>query len=276
MNENENYIIKENKYNITTDKNNIMELYLRYYENDEISISIYSINKIPSVKYELKSNLDEFQKNRFFKIFNNVEELMLELDSKIKNTTFLEETNLIILDIPIGLKIINDILLEIKIVEKTPFEKIEELKESNNKLKLDIENLKNIIIEKDNKINQILNQNNELNEENKKLKNEINNNNDCIKDLKLNIENLQKQIKNYEIQKIELNEKEEYQLLTEEEIKQIYNELCEEWSIEKVIDLDSFKIKLKDLIKKEKDNYEGLNREEIISDLKEKITDLVL
>ena len=261
---NENYIIKENKYNITTDKNNIMELYLRYYENDEISISIYSINKIPSVKYELKSNLDEFQKNRFFKIFNNVEELMLELDSKIKNTTFLEETNLIILDIPIGLKIINDILLEIKIVEKTPFEKIEELKENNNKLKLDIENLKNIIIEKDNKINQILNQNNELNEENKKLKNEINNNNDCIKDLKLNIENLQKQIKNYEIQLFFLNE---------EDMEQIYNELNDDFNIQKEIDLDSFKIKLKDLIKQEKEKK--CDKEKIMSDLKEKMTDLI-
>jgi len=262
---NENYIIKENKYNITTDKNNIMELYLRYYENDEISISIYSINKIPSVKYELKSNLDEFQKNRFFKIFNNVEELMLELDSKIKNTTFLEETNLIILDIPIGLKIINDILLEIKIVEKSPLEQIDELEENNNKLKLDIENLKNIIIEKDNKINQILNQNNELNKENKKLKNEINNNNDCIKDLKLNIENLQKQIKNYE-----------YQLLTEEEMEQIFNELHEDTNIGSVIELKDFKLKLKDLIKKEKENYEGLDKDEIISDLKDKMMDLVL
>ena len=263
----ENYIIKENKYNITTDKNNIMELYLRYYENDEISISIYSINKIPSVKYELKSNLDEFQKNRFFKIFNNIEELMLELDSKIKNTTFLEETNLIIVDIPIESKIINDILLEIKIVEKTPFEKIEELKENNNKLKLDIENLKNIIIEKDKKINQILNQNNELNEENKKLKNEINNNNDCIKDLKLNIENLQKQIKNYEIQLFFLNE---------EDMEQIYNELNDDFNIQKVIDLDSFKIKLKDLIKQEKENYKKLDKEKIISDLKDKMWDLIL
>ena len=180
----ENNVINEKKYNITTEKNNKMDLYLRYYENEEISISIYPIDKIPSIKYELKCNLEEFQKNRFFRIFNNIEELILELDSKIEKATILEETNLLILDIPIGLKIINDILLEIKIVEKTPFEKIEELKENNNKLKLDIENLKNIIIEKDKKINQILNQNNELNEENKKLKNEKNNNNDCIKDLK--------------------------------------------------------------------------------------------
>ena len=94
---NDNNIIKESKYNITTDKNNKMDLYLRYYENEEISISIYPIDQIPSIKYELKCNLEEFQKNRFFKIFNNIEELMLELDSKIEKATILEETNLLIL-----------------------------------------------------------------------------------------------------------------------------------------------------------------------------------
>ena len=171
---NENILLKEKKYNITTEKNNKMNLYIRYYDNEEISISIYSINKIPSVKYELRSNLEEFQKNRFFKIFNNIEELMLELDSKIEKTTILEETNLLILDIPIGLKIINDILLEIKIVEKTSEEKIEELIEFNNKLKMNIENLEKNIVVKDNKIEQILKQNNELTEENQNLKCRLN------------------------------------------------------------------------------------------------------
>jgi tellurite resistance protein len=158
------------KYNITTEKNNKMDLYIRYFDNEEISISIYSINKIPSVKYELRSNLEEFQKNRFFKIFNNIEELILELDSKIEKTIILEETNLLVLDIPIGLKIINDILLEIKIAEKTSEEKIEELIEFNNKLKMNIEKLEKNIVEKDNKIEQILKQNNELIEENQNLK----------------------------------------------------------------------------------------------------------
>ena len=170
---NDNIILKENKYNITTEKNNKMDLYLRYYENEEISISIYPIDKIPSIKYELKCNLEEFQKNRFFRIFNNIEELMLELDSKIEKATILEETNLLILDIPIGLKIINDILLEIKIAEKNPLENYNELIQYNNKLKLKINQLENNIIEKDNKINQILNKNKELNEENKNLKEKL-------------------------------------------------------------------------------------------------------
>ena len=85
----------------------------------------------------------------------------------------MDETNLLILDIPIGLKIINEILLEIKIVEKNPLENINELIEYNNELKLKIKELENNIIEKDNKINQILKQNNKLKEKLKKIEEEI-------------------------------------------------------------------------------------------------------
>ena len=270
-------ILIEKKYNITTEKNNKMDLYIRYYDNEEISISIYSINKIPSVKYELRSNLEEFQKNRFFKIFNNIEELIIELDSKIEKTTILEETNLLILDIPIGLKIINDILLEIKIVEKTPTEIIEELIEFNNKLKMKVENLEKNIAEKDNKIEQILKleqilkQNKELNEENQKLKNEINNNNDNFKDLKLNLENLQIKLNNYENQKISLNK-----LITEKDFEQIYNKLDEEINLGNVINLDLFKIKINELIKNEKEKYDGVKKDDIINELKNKIVNIIL
>ena len=34
-------ILIEKKYNITTEKNNKMDLYIKYYENEEISIIIY-------------------------------------------------------------------------------------------------------------------------------------------------------------------------------------------------------------------------------------------
>ena len=58
---NEINIIKENKYYITTENNIKLDLYFRYYDNEELSINIYSI-EIPSIKYELKYNLEEFQK----------------------------------------------------------------------------------------------------------------------------------------------------------------------------------------------------------------------
>ena len=100
-------VIEEKKYNIITDKNNKMELYLRNINNEELSITFYTINQLPSKKYELKCNLEEFQKNRFFKIFVNVEEIMEELENKINNSIFIEDTNCIIIEIKIGLTIIN-------------------------------------------------------------------------------------------------------------------------------------------------------------------------
>ena len=41
-------IIEEKKYKIITDKNNEMKLYLRNINNEELSITFYTINKIPS------------------------------------------------------------------------------------------------------------------------------------------------------------------------------------------------------------------------------------
>ena len=75
--------MEEKKYKIKTDKNNEMELYLKNI-NEEISITLLTINQFPSKKYELKCNLKEFQKNRFFKIFINIEEIMKELEKNIK------------------------------------------------------------------------------------------------------------------------------------------------------------------------------------------------
>ena len=145
MIESESNIIEEKKYNIKTDKNNEMEFYLRNINNEELSITLYNINQIPTKKYELKCNLNEFQKNRFFKIFFNIEEIIRELDNKIEKSTFMEETNLIVMDIQIGLTVVNEILLEIKEVEKNKDDIIEELKKKiydlkkeNNKLKQNI------------------------------------------------------------------------------------------------------------------------------------------
>jgi len=191
-------LLKEMKYNVITEKKNKMELYLRYYDNEEFSISIYNIKEMPSKKYELRASLEEFQKHRFFKIFNNINELMLEFESKIQKITILEETDVLIIDIPIGLKIINDILLEIKLAEKTPLEKIDELIGNNNQLDINIKKLENDIVEKENRINQILKENNELSNENKKLLNELKiYNNNMIK-LKSDNEKLQTLIQNNE------------------------------------------------------------------------------
>ena len=171
-------IIEEKNYKIRTDKNNEMDLFLRNINNEELSITI---NKNKSQKYELKCNLEEFQKNRFFKIFVNVEEIMKELENKIEKSTFIEETNSIIIDIQIGLTIINELLLLIEEKEKNKDEIIKELIENNNKLKNDLVE-KNKQIEKETEKFRI------IKEEKEKAKTEeqelIENNNKLKKKLK--------------------------------------------------------------------------------------------
>ena len=157
-----NSIIEEKSFTIETDKKNKMDLYLRIYNNEEFAISIYSKNEYPTKKFELKCDLEEIQKNRFFRIFVNIDEIMKELEDKIKKSTFIEENDLINIEIPIGLIIIENINLNIKLVEKTT-------KEIN-------EELKNKILEQEEEIKDLKNQINELNEKDeiiKKLREEI-------------------------------------------------------------------------------------------------------
>ena len=138
-------IIEEKKFKKTTNKNTEMNLYLRNINNEELSITLFTINQIPSKKYELKCNLEEFQKNRFFKIFINIEEIMKELENKIINSIFIEDTNCIIIEIKIGLTIINEILLVIEEKEKNKDEIIQELEKR-------IKKLENKLKEKENEI----------------------------------------------------------------------------------------------------------------------------
>ena len=147
-----------------------MDLILKNINNEELSITI---NKNKSIKYELKCNLEEFQKNRFFKIFINVEEIMKELENKIEKSTFIEETNLIIIDIQIGLTIINEILLTVEEKEKDKDEIIKELEKQVDELKNELIE-KNKIIKESERLRKIKEEEEiELMENENKLENKI-------------------------------------------------------------------------------------------------------
>ena len=187
-----NSIIEEKSFIIETDKKNKMDLYLRIYDNKEFAIIIYTKNEYPSRKFELKCDLEEIQKNRFFKIFINIDEIMKELEDKIKKSTFIEENDLINIEIPIGLIIIENINLNIKLVEKTTKEINEELKNKIQEQEEEIKNLKNQINQLN---NNNINLNNQLNEKDEiinKLREEIaqlKNNNERIQNEKTSNKN---------------------------------------------------------------------------------------
>jgi hypothetical protein len=187
-----NSLIEEKSFIIETDKKNKMDLYLRIFNNEEFAISIYSKNEYPTKKFELKCDLEEIQKNRFFRIFVNIDEIMKELEDKIKKSTFIEENDLINIEIPIGLIIIENINLNIKLVEKTTKEINEELKQKIQKQEKEIKNLKNQINQLN---NNNINLNNQLNEKDEiinKLREEIaqlKNNNERIQNEKISNKN---------------------------------------------------------------------------------------
>ena len=150
QNKEEIYILKEKDFILTSDKNIEYKIKLSIDNNDLFCITAISSKTIPLKKYFLSSTLNDLIKNRFFKIFLNIEEIFRELENKIEKSTIYEETNILYLDIPIGLTIINDIILKINETEESKDDMIEHLKfELNEK--------NNIINQKDNKIKELEN-----------------------------------------------------------------------------------------------------------------------
>ena len=168
-------VIDEKKFKIKTNKNKEIELILRNYNNEELSIAIFNNSETEFKKYELKCNLEEFQKNRFFKIFINIEEIMKELENKFENSIFIEDTNCIIIEIKIGLTIINEILLVIEEEEINKDEIIEELKKKIELLhnKLNDSEKKLIDVENKIKLNEEKDKTEELDKKIKILENQI-------------------------------------------------------------------------------------------------------
>ena len=133
--EEENYISKEKEFMLKSDKKNEYKIKLFISNNDLFCINLFTTKNFSMKKYSLSLTMNDLMyKNRFFKIFINLEEVFRELENKIEKSILIENTNLIYLDIPIGLNIINDIILEIKEDQKSKDEIIQELKnELNNK-----------------------------------------------------------------------------------------------------------------------------------------------
>ena len=164
LNEEENNILKEKEFTLISDKNNEYKVKIFITSDELFCIYLFSTNNDNlSKKYSLSLSMKDLIKNRFFKMFINLDEVFIELDNKIERSNIIEESNLIYLDIPIGLNVINDVILEINESQKSKDEIIQELQ--------NLLNIKNtLIVQKDNEINQLKDQ---LNQTNIKLTNEI-------------------------------------------------------------------------------------------------------
>ena len=134
QNEEENNILKEKEFTLISDKNNEYRVKIFITSNDLFCINLFSNNNNDlSKKYSLSLSMKDLIKNRFFKMFINLDEVFIELDNKIERSNIIEDTNLIYLDIPIGLNVINDVILEINESQKSKDEIILELQNLLNK-----------------------------------------------------------------------------------------------------------------------------------------------
>ena len=192
--ENENFeIINENKENKSIEEISfIKDLYKNInYKiimkaiDDELEIFIKNINIKPFPEYYSKFKLSELQKINYFKLFNCIGEFLYEIKNLL-NKSFLKiiETNQILFTIPINMRILDKIELNIKEIEKTLEEKnslmekyIFYLEEKILNFQTDLVNDKlndkeNIILNLNNKIQNLENINLLLNEklENQKKK----------------------------------------------------------------------------------------------------------
>ena len=253
------HIIEEKKFKVLTNKNNLLDLYLRNHKNGKFSITI--INESQQIKYELKKNLEEFQKIRFFKIFINIDEIMKELANKIEGAKFIEDNDCIIIEIPIRLIIINEITLVIEKVEKNKDEIINELKEN-------IRILENKLNERENKLKdaekQIKLSENKLKDAENKMKLFENK-------MKLQIEQIN-ELKT----KVEFNSKKDifYDKISEDDFEKIYSDLNDEISIEdNGINKDFVKNKISEILQNLNKNFN--NKNELINFIKEQLLDYI-
>ena len=76
MNEDEIFVLKEKKYFIKSDKNNQYEIIFSIYDNDIIKLTVNSTDIIPKKNFILSCTLEELIKNRFFKLFINIDEVL--------------------------------------------------------------------------------------------------------------------------------------------------------------------------------------------------------
>ena len=92
-NEEENNILKEKEFSIISDKNNEYRVKVFITSNDLFCINLFSNNL--SKKYSLSLSMKDLIKNRFFKMFINLDEVFIELDNKIERSNIIEDSNLI-------------------------------------------------------------------------------------------------------------------------------------------------------------------------------------
>ena len=134
------------KLSITSDKNNKFDIKI-YYINEYLYIEGIIKENFPQKSYKRKYNLNEIKENKFFYMCENVQDVYEELDNLINSQLnenlkgkILEESNFIILRIPLNTKKIKECLFQIDEIVSNTEQKFNELYSTINELKIQLEN----------------------------------------------------------------------------------------------------------------------------------------
>jgi len=155
---------------LISDQKNKFELILENENNNSLNLYAYSIDSIFSQQYEKTSfTLDDMKLNKYFESFDNIKEIYNELSNKLKDSIIFENTNELIISIPLNSNIIKEILFKLNEEIKTNEESISDLYKINktlfkkiNLLESKIENINKELNECKNKNKQLELKNNEI------------------------------------------------------------------------------------------------------------------
>ncbi len=121
---------------------------------NNIILNVKNKGKIENNNYYSRMRIEEIKENKYFLMFDNLDEIYEELVNLLTNNKpiIVEESNKLILSIPISTTKIKEIKFEINEKEKSDKEKIQELYLIINNLKTYYDS---IIQQQNNKINQL-------------------------------------------------------------------------------------------------------------------------
>ena len=144
--------------NLKSDKNKDFEIQFYVYE-ENIVFEAFTKNIIPQQKYNKIYSYNDIQKNKFFAICENTNEIFEEIKNQINEKedqiNIIEKSNLIILSIPLNTKKIKECIFEIDEIVENTFNQIKDLYSIINQLSNEIKDLKlknKILEEKNNKL----------------------------------------------------------------------------------------------------------------------------
>ena len=108
------------KLSLSSNKNNKFDIKI-YYINEYLYFEALTKEILPQKNYKRKYKLNEIKENKFFNIYENIQEVYEELDNLLnsqqlnenKKNEILEEANYIILRIPLNTKKVKECLFRI-------------------------------------------------------------------------------------------------------------------------------------------------------------------